>query len=117
MLRPAARGKPSILCGVLQRADGPGSLPVLGEDITGRKAMILREEQIQRYFPHLQARGWHLKPGEPSATLEKRFEFGTEDKLAGWTAEMLAYMQRAKVRTPYPCIPRSTTTRCSTMPS
>ena len=63
--------------------------------------MVLQETQTERYFPALQARGWSIKPDEPSATLEKPFNFGTEDQLAKWTAEMLAYMQRAKVRSVY----------------
>ena len=77
------------------------SLPDLSADMLGRRAMILQEHQTERYFPAIQARGWSVKPGEPSATLEKHFNFETEDQLAGWTAEMLAYMQRAKVRSLY----------------
>ncbi|VDC01675.1 unnamed protein product [Peniophora sp. CBMAI 1063] len=72
------------------------SLPQLGEDMLSRKAMVLREEQIQQYFPGLESRGWSLVHGEPSSSLEKHFTFGTEDELASWTGEMLAYMQRAK---------------------
>ncbi|KZV66898.1 hypothetical protein PENSPDRAFT_688591 [Peniophora sp. CONT] len=71
------------------------NLRMLGDDMLKRKAMVLQDEQLQRYFPNLQARGWHLRPGEPSSTLEKHFDFSSEDKLASWTAQMLAYMQRA----------------------
>ena len=90
-------------------------LPALGEDMLGRRAMVLQDHQTGRYFPALQARGWSLKPGEPSASLEKRFDFETEDRLASWTTEMLAYMQRAKVRSSWFYASRDEMTRCSTM--
>ena len=83
------------------RSNALRSLPELSADMLGRRAMVLQETQTERYFPALQARGWSVKPGEPSATLEKHFNFGTEDQLAGWTAEVLAYMQRANVRSLY----------------